>query len=70
MVVSGEEKLIKPDPEIYKCLLSRFQLCAADCLFIDDSPANVAAARQLGFDAVRFENASTLERELERRNML
>lgn len=70
MVVSGEEKVIKPDPEIYKCLLSRFQLRAPDCLFIDDSPANVAAARQLGFDAVRFENAAALERELKRRNML
>ena len=70
MVVSGEEHIIKPDPEIYKRLLTRFQLRAPDCLFIDDSPANVAAARKLGFDAVRFENAAALERELKRRNML
>ena len=70
MVVSGEEHIIKPDPEIYKRLLTRFQLRAPDCLFIDDSPANVAAARQLGFDAVRFESAAALERELKRRNML
>ena len=70
MVVSGQEHVIKPDPEIYKRLLARFDLRAADCLFIDDSAANVAAAQELGFDGVRFENDAQLKRELEERKIL
>ena len=70
IVLSGEEKLIKPDPQIFKRLLLRFDLCAEECLFIDDSQANVSAARRLGFDVVRFENAGQLERELQKRGIL
>jgi 2-haloacid dehalogenase len=51
-VVSAEERLLKPDPAIYRVLLDRYGLAAADCVFIDDSAANVAAARGLGMQAV------------------
>ena len=70
IVVSGEEKVIKPQPEIFHILLNRFHLQAPECLFIDDSPANVAAARRLGFDALQFENASALRRRLQEKNIL
>lgn len=70
IVVSGEEKLIKPDPAIYGRLLERFGLSASNTVFIDDSEANCAAARNLGMDAVHFESAPQLLRELQKREML
>ena len=63
-VVSGDERLVKPDPEIYRVLLERNGLDAADCLFIDDSPANVEGAKAVGMDAVRFTDPVTLRRDL------
>ena len=44
IVVSGEEKLIKPDPAIFEICLKRNNLKAAECLFIDDSEKNVRGA--------------------------
>ncbi len=64
MVVSGNEGVIKPDPEIYKLLLSRYSLQPADCIFIDDNPANVAAAQTLGIRAIRFTSCSNLRAQL------
>jgi FMN phosphatase YigB (HAD superfamily) len=69
-VVSGEERLIKPDPAIYHTLLSRNGLAAEACLFIDDSPVNVAAARSVGMEAVHFTDATALGEELGRRGVL
>ncbi len=56
IVVSGEEKLIKPDPKIYRILLERYNLSAENTLFIDDSPANIEAASHLGFQTILFDN--------------
>ena len=70
MVVSGTEKVIKPQKEIYEILLKRFALQAPECLFIDDSPANVAAAQSLGFEAIRFESAAQLRKQLQEKNLL
>lgn len=56
IVVSGEEKIIKPDPEIFRILLERYNLTAEDTLFIDDSPANIEAARRLGFRTILFDD--------------
>lgn len=69
-VVSGEEKRIKPDPEIFKILLERFGLHAENCVFIDDNDSNVRAAQNLGFDAVRFEGAAALRRALKERELI
>ena len=66
IVVSGEEKLIKPDPRIYEILLERIGRQANDCIFIDDAPRNVATATELGFTAIRFENPNQLRAELGR----
>lgn len=72
IVVSGEEKVMKPDPRIFAVLLARIGggLGAGECLFIDDNAANVAAARELGFDVVHFESAARLRDELRRRDLL
>ena len=70
LVISGEERIAKPDREIFELLLERFGLVAAATLFVDDSPANVAAARAVGMDAVRFRDADTLRRDLAARGLL
>ncbi len=70
IVVSGEEKLIKPDPRIFRVLLQRSRRTAAECLFIDDSSANIAAAKELGFDTILFRSPDQLRKELCRRGLL
>lgn len=52
IVVSGRERLAKPDPAIYQLLLDRIGHDAPRCVFIDDSAANVLAAQALGFIAI------------------
>lgn len=60
IVVSGTEKLKKPDPAIYKLLLDRNELLAEECLFIDDNKRNAEAARKMGIETIHFNNASQL----------
>ena len=64
VVVSGEEKLHKPDPAIYRLALDRFGLAEGEGLFVDDSLPNVEAARANGFHAHHFVDAPTLRAEL------
>jgi len=64
IVLSGEVRLVKPEPEIFHLTLQRIGLPAQECLFIDDSAANIAAARALGWQAIRFESPEQLAREL------
>lgn len=52
VVVSAHERLLKPDPAIYRALLDRYGLVAGDCLFIDDSEKNVLGARAVGMRAL------------------
>ena len=61
---SGRKPLIKPDPEIYKLLLSRYSLQPADCIFIDDNPTNIAAAQTIGIHAIPFTNCPDLRKQL------
>jgi putative hydrolase of the HAD superfamily len=63
-IFSGDVKIIKPQREIYELLASRYCLAAADTLFIDDSAANVAAARELGWRAIHCERPSALPAQL------
>jgi 2-haloacid dehalogenase len=65
IVVSGRTGTKKPDPAIFRLLLSRNSLAAPDCVFIDDSAANVQAARLLGFTAIRFQSPEQLAAELQ-----
>ena len=64
IVVSGDERLIKPDPAIYRLLLDRNGLQAGDCLFIDDSPKNVAGAEAVGMKAHHFTSPEGLRAHL------
>jgi 2-haloacid dehalogenase len=69
-VVSGYEGVVKPDPRIFELLLSRFHLRASSTLVIDDSAANVEAARSLGMHALRFRSPEHLRAELEGMGLL
>ena len=64
IVISGEVGVGKPDPRIFEALLTRFGLDAADAVFVDDSPANVAAAARLGFHALPFSSPDDFRAEL------
>ena len=68
-VVSAHEKLIKPDPAIYRVCLERNNLNAEDCVFIDDSEKNIAAAQALGIDGILFTPETDLETELKARGL-
>lgn len=64
IVVSGEEGLRKPDPEIYKRLLDRYSIEAQESLFIDDNLENIQGAKGLGIAALHFKGAPKLAQEL------
>lgn len=66
IIVSGEEGVAKPDPEIFEVLEERIRHRAGldDCIFIDDSIANVLAASETGIDAVHFTGAEHLREDL------
>jgi 2-haloacid dehalogenase len=66
VIVSGEERLLKPDPAIYELLLDRYGLEAAECVFIDDSTANVEGARAVGMQAIHYREPMSLAKELRR----
>lgn len=70
IVLSGEEKICKPDQRIFRRFLDRTRRSAPDCLFIDDSPANIRAASDLGFDTVLFQSADQLKEEIIKRGLL
>ena len=52
IVVSAEEKLVKPDPDIFELFFSRYDLAPESCVFIDDSAANIATAQRLGMATI------------------
>lgn len=64
IVVSGEEKLIKPDSRIYQTLLDRFDIKAEETLFIDDNHTNVEAALNMNFKVVHLTEDLNLEKWL------
>lgn len=70
IVVSGDEKLIKPDHRIFELAARRFGHAPAAMLFIDDSAANIAAAETLGWQVHHFRDAERLRADLETRGLL
>ena len=64
IVVSGTEKLIKPDPTIWEVLLNRYQIKAEESVFIDDNAKNIEVAKSLGFICIHIKEDTDLEKEL------
>lgn len=69
VVVSGREGVRKPDPAVYALTERRIGAAPEAILFIDDSPANIAAAAARGYDAVLYEGPDALRRELGARGL-
>lgn len=63
-VVSGAEGLVKPDARLFRVLLDRYHLKAEECVFVDDNPDNVAAAKALGMEGIVFTGADSLRKHL------
>ncbi|PWR22414.1 HAD family hydrolase [Zavarzinia compransoris] len=70
ILVSGIEKLAKPDPAIFDLAIRRFGLLPGQSLFIDDLAANVAAAAEAGFQVHHFKGPAGLEADLSARGLL
>lgn len=70
IVVSGDEKLAKPDPRIFELAARRFGFAPAEMLFIDDNAANVASAQGLGWHVHHFTDAAGLRADLTERQLL
>ena len=64
-VVSAYEKCIKPQPEIYRILLDRYNLKPEETVFIDDVQANIDGARAVGMYGIVFQNVEQARKELE-----
>lgn len=64
-IISGYEKITKPDPAIYKLLESRFGIDLTECLFVDDREVNVKGAEAVGMQAVLFTGYEKLISDLE-----
>jgi 2-haloacid dehalogenase len=65
IVVSGHEKVIKPDPRMWEILMARYGLAAAELVYIDDNARNAATAAGLGLHGIHFTDPPALRRELE-----
>ena len=64
ILVSGEEKMRKPFPEIYELILDRYRLNAGKSVFIDDNMDNVLGAQKVGMKAIQYKNSQQLINEL------
>jgi epoxide hydrolase-like predicted phosphatase len=65
LVISAEVALMKPDPRIYELALGRLEVEASQSALVDDTPANVEAANELGMHGILFESTAQIRRELE-----
>ena len=63
-IISSEEKVIKPEPEIYQRLFDKFNLKPEECIFADDRAENIEGGSRLGMDGIVFKDAKQYEREL------
>ena len=69
-VASCEVKMMKPDPEIYKLILGKLGARPEETFYVDDIEENVAAAKNLGMDAVRFRDYESFFEEAKKRNLI
>ena len=65
MVISGEERMFKPQRRIYDLLTSRLGLPAGEICFFDDVEANCEGARRAGWNAIRFIDNAQARRDFD-----
>ena len=66
LLISGEDKLIKPNPAIYQLAIKRFDLDPQKCVFIDDKLENVETAKKLNFHTIHLTNPKTINAEIKK----
>ena len=66
-VISSEEKVIKPEPDIYHRLFDRYGLNPSECIFTDDREENILGGRNVGMEGIVFVDARQYESELRSR---
>jgi 2-haloacid dehalogenase len=70
LVLSGEVKMVKPDPDIYHYLLKEINREPGECIFIDDSEVNIQTAEKLGFEGIHFSSPQQLRDRLDQLGIL
>lgn len=65
-ILSYQEKIIKPMPEIYQLLIDRYSLTPEECVFMDDTPRNLEAAQKFGIHTIHFKNKAQAVEELQK----
>jgi 2-haloacid dehalogenase len=70
IVVSGDEKMLKPEPAIFQLLARRNGIKLKDSVFIDDSLKNVVGAKAVGMDGIHFTSPAQLRLDLVARGLL
>ncbi|NTU77175.1 MAG: HAD family phosphatase [Alphaproteobacteria bacterium] len=70
IVVSGEEKVAKPDPRLFQILMERYGVVPQEALFIDDTPANIRTAQGLGFRGHLYASPPALRKDLQSLGLL
>jgi 2-haloacid dehalogenase len=70
IVVSGVEKIRKPNPEFFKILFDRHKVDPTKALFIDDNIKNIEAGKLLGLTTIHFQSPEQLKKELNRFGIL
>ena len=63
-MISYQEQYIKPEPEIYQILLSRYQICPEEAVFFDDLPKNLETAKTFGINTVQVRGYESIEEGL------
>lgn len=63
-LISSEEKMVKPDAEIYHRLCSKFDIKPEECIFADDKEENIIGCRNVGMKGILFKDAKQYEKEL------
>jgi 2-haloacid dehalogenase len=70
IVVSGDEKMLKPEARIYRLLCERYRVDPRQAVFIDDSFKNVEGARAVGLHGIHYQGAEALAQELKYLSLL
>ena len=66
MIISGQEKLIKPNIAIYNLAVERFNLNPSETVFIDDKIENIISAKKIGFNTIHLEDPSSIKKDIEK----
>ena len=65
-IISAKVGMIKPDERIYRILMDRYRMHPEECIFVDDNPDNIEAAKKLGITAIQFTGYENLQKEFEK----